>query len=84
MCTRKEPCLFDLRQDPAEEVNIASLNPAIVTDLMARLTAFNVPQANASIDPAVLARDYDCVTDIRPWWGNFSGPCCKRKAVSSV
>ena len=37
---------------------------------------------NPAWDPihnATLRAHYDCVTDIRPWWGNFSGPCCRPK-----
>jgi hypothetical protein len=76
--------LADLTTDEDERHNIAEVNPAIVKDLMAKLADFNVPQANSSIDPMVLARDYDCVTDIRLWWGNFTGPCCKRKGKTKA
>ena len=31
------------------------------------------------IDPEVLAAKYDCPADLRPWYGNFSGPCCRPK-----
>ena len=33
-------------------------------------------RAGYPVDPAVLAKDYVCEKDLRPWWGNFSGPCC--------
>eukprot|EP00037_Helgoeca_nana_P025321 m.275779 g.275779 ORF g.275779 m.275779 type:complete len:533 (-) comp26910_c0_seq3:255-1853(-) len=84
LCNYAHPCLFDLTTDEDERHNIAEVNPAIVKDLMAKLADFNVPQANSSIDPMVLARDYDCVTDIRLWWGNFTGPCCKRKGKTKA
>lgn len=80
VCTVSQPCLFDLVADESERINIAAKYPEIVSDLAAKLQLYNVPQANASIDHEILARDYNCVTDIRPWWGNFSGPCCKRKS----
>eukprot|EP00041_Stephanoeca_diplocostata_P013943 m.249525 g.249525 ORF g.249525 m.249525 type:complete len:537 (+) comp19525_c0_seq2:91-1701(+) len=79
VCTKAQPCLFDVVNDPAERVNLAATHKDIVTMLAAKLEGFSVPQANASIDSAILARDYDCVKDITAWWGNFSGPCCKRK-----
>ena len=25
-------------------------------------------------------KPYECATDIRPWYGNFSGPCCRPKS----
>lgn len=79
LCTASNPCLFDLTTDPGEYVNLAKQYPAMLVQLANKLEAFNVPQANQSINTDVLERDYDCVTDIRPWWGDFAGPCCKRK-----
>ena len=35
---------------------------------------------NGTMNADVLKENYDCVTDTIPWWGNFSGPCCKPKA----
>ena len=93
VCTPLHPCLFDLLADQEERTNVASKEPALVAKLKAQLATY-VPYIcpgggqganpdNAStvchMDAAVLREGYDCVTDIRPWWGDFSGPCCKPK-----
>jgi hypothetical protein len=75
VCTAAEPCLFDVIADPSETTDVAKQNPDIVTQLQAKLATFQ-PYIGTPMTPAELL-PYTCVKDIRPWWGNFSGPCCK-------
>lgn len=79
ICTKEEPCLFDLLADEEERHDISKENPALVTKLVAQLATYKPYITSASLPPSVLAK-YDCVTDITQYWGNFSGPCCKPKA----
>ena len=79
VCTAAEPCLFDLLADPEERTDIAKANPVIVSTLAAALQAANAWRINGTMNEAVLKANYDCVTNTVPWWGNFSGPCCKPK-----
>ena len=80
VCTQNAPCLFDLYSDPAERVDIAKEHPELVATMQAALAAAQNWKINGTMNPQVLAANYDCVTDTIPWWGNFSGPCCKRKS----
>ena len=79
VCTHDEPCLFDVIADPSETIDVSKANPTIVTTIQKKI-ATGVFQAyiGAPMNATQLA-GYDCPTDIRPWWGNFSGPCCKPK-----
>ena len=79
VCTAAEPCLFDLLLDPEERDDIAKANPSVVSTMAAALSLANGWKINGTMDKAVLQAEYDCVTDTVPWWGNFSGPCCKPK-----
>ena len=38
-CTRSQPCLFDVTNDPGEEVNVAGEHPGVVAAMTARLDA---------------------------------------------
>eukprot|EP00051_Salpingoeca_urceolata_P017166 m.232093 g.232093 ORF g.232093 m.232093 type:complete len:413 (-) comp18880_c1_seq4:269-1507(-) len=77
VCSDKDPCLFDIIQDPSERTDISKSNPSIVAQLQAKLAEFQ-PYVSGKMNATALAK-YDCVTDISQWWGNFTGPCCKRK-----
>eukprot|EP00936_MAST-01D_sp_MAST-1D-sp1_P000789 g789.t1 len=81
VCTASQPCLFDLLNDPGERVDIAKVHPDIVARLQSKLNTF-APYIGKKMTPSQYEQ-YECVKDIRPWWGNFSGPCCKRKAVKN-
>ena len=80
MCTNAEPCVFDLHNDPEERVDLSKLQPALTQQLQAALLATKNWSINGTMNADVLKEKYDCVTDTIPWWGNFSGPCCKPKA----
>ena len=80
VCTEDHPCLFDLLADPAERIDISLQNPDVVSTMAAALKEFNSWTINGTMNPDVLKEHYDCVTDTIPWWGNFSGPCCKPKS----
>ena len=75
VCTGAKPCLFDLFADPGEHVNLAAKNPQMVAMLKDKLATYK-SYVGTPMDPAVLAKDYICEKDLRPWYGNFSGPCC--------
>ena len=79
VCTAAAPCLFDLLSDPGERIDVATAHPDIVARLQAKLKTF-APYIGTPMTPHQYEQ-YECVKDIRPWWGNFSGPCCKRKAT---
>ena len=80
VCTMDAPCLFDLYSDPTERVDIAREQPGLVATMQTALAAAQNWKINGTMNAQVLAAKYDCVTDTIPWWGNFSGPCCKRKS----
>lgn len=77
VCTEKDPCLFDLIADPSERRNIAAANTEIVKRMSSQLATYSA-YTDQSMNATQLA-NYDCVTDIRPWWGDFAGPCCRPK-----
>ena len=99
VCSPTKPCLFDLKKYLGERVNLAAQQPALVTQLAAKLASF-VPYAEPSLPEDQLAK-YECATvngtrcdkwDQQscdnfygvfpsPFWGNFSGPCCRRGAA---
>ena len=78
VCTNAEPCLFDLYADPEERVDISKDHPELVKQLQAALAAAKNWTINGKMNASALEA-YDCVTDTNPWWGDFSGPCCKPK-----
>ena len=84
VCTKTEPCLFDIITDPEEREDIALANPEIVATMQAALAQALLWKINGTMNKNVLAKDYDCVTNTVPWWGNFSGPCCKPKKASEA
>jgi len=79
VCTAAEPCLFDLLADPQEREDIALSNPDVVATMQAALARALSWRINGTMNADVLANGYDCVTNTVPWWGNYSGPCCKPK-----
>ena len=78
VCTNDEPCLFDLQADPEERTDIAEANPELVKQIQDALAAANDWTIDGKMNASAL-KAYDCVTDTNPWWGEFSGPCCKPK-----
>lgn len=79
VCTHAFPCLFDLINDEQERHNLASAQPALVKQMMVQQATYSA-YFGTPMDPEVLAAKYDCPDDVRPWYGNFSGPCCRPKA----
>ena len=79
VCTKESPCLFDLSNDEQERHNLASAQPALVKQMLAQLATYTA-YFGTPMDPGVLAAKYDCPADLRPWYGNFSGPCCRPKS----
>ena len=77
VCTAAEPCLFDVIADPQERTDLSKANPGIVKQLQAKLQTFSA-YIGQKMTPKEYA-PYECTVDIRPWWGNFSGPCCRPK-----
>ena len=81
ICSRAQPCLFDLEQDESERVNLAAngQQPNLVTQLARQLATY-VPYVDGTMTADEL-RGYDCVAKgakyPHPWWGNFTGPCCR-------
>ena len=75
VCSPEHPCLFDVRADPSETVNLAPEMSALAAQMAAKLASF-VPYV-----PVLSAANLACYTcpGERPhlWWQNFSGPCCK-------
>lgn len=79
VCTNTEPCLFDVIADPSETQDVSKANPDVVKTIQAKIaTGVFKAYIGYSMNASQLA-NYDCPSDIRPWWGNFSGPCCKPK-----
>lgn len=87
VCSAQHPCLFDLLRDEGERHNLASTEPAIVAQLAKAMAAY-VPYVAPFMNETELA-NYDCLEDPQqsvfpsPWWGNFSGPCCRPKTVKA-
>jgi arylsulfatase B len=102
-CSTDKPCLFDLKADPAERVNLASSLPAMVKQLAAQLATYAPYVAPFLNESQLTERNMECVSingtscdhfDMKtyatcnnfygifqsPYWGNYSGPCCRRKA----
>ena len=79
VCTEAYPCLFDLSTDEQERHNLASAQPELVKQMLAQKATYSA-YFGTPMDPKVLAAKYDCPDDVRPWYGNFSGPCCRPKA----
>jgi hypothetical protein len=50
----------------------------LVKQMQAKLATYEAYFGHP-IDPELLAEKYDCPADVRPWYGNFSGPCCRRR-----
>ena len=78
VCTNAEPCLFDLYADPEERSDISKDHPELVKQLQAALSAAKNWTIDGKMNASAL-KAYECVTDTNPWWGSFSGPCCKPK-----
>ena len=69
--------LFDIEADPLEEHDVATANPAVVQQLLARLQEFNasnIPQDNSAMDPASSPRRFHNVWT--PWRGNPDPRAC--------
>lgn len=64
----KEPCLFNILEDPCEQYNLANKFPDILVDLLTTLDKYNetaVPPGNLPLDPRADPRRYGNV------WTNF-------------
>lgn len=79
VCSPSDPCLFDLIADPEERQDVSKENPNIVAQMVAKLATYTA-YIGQKMTPDEY-KPYECVTDIRPWWGNFSGPCCRPKTI---
>lgn len=94
ICSAEKPCLFDLIFDPSERTNVATANPAIVRQLSVALSKISAyvngtmePSKQAEydcIDPSTLHRPWPQQIPLHPWYGNFSGPCCRPKASNGL
>lgn len=85
ICSPKKPCLFDLLNDESERVNLAQQKPELATQLAQQLASY-VPYVDGSMSQTELDK-YDCVKGGKyphPWWGNFTGPCCRPKGSYSA
>ena len=79
VCTNQAPCLFDVIADPSETSDLSKENPAIVKTIQDKIaTGAFLAYIGTPMNASQLS-GYTCPDDIRPWWGNFSGPCCKPK-----
>lgn len=87
----KTPCLFDIRADPGEHVNIAKKNPDIVQKLWAELNATiltqrdcngwtyePIPGPSGTCSPAKLLGKCDSTCAKKKWakYGSNDGPVC--------
>ena len=80
VCNTDKPCLFDLWNDEAERVNLATQHPGVVQKLQAQLASYT-PYVDGTMSAQEL-QGYDCVQPRgypHAWWGNFTGPCCRPK-----
>eukprot|EP00051_Salpingoeca_urceolata_P006709 m.88780 g.88780 ORF g.88780 m.88780 type:complete len:641 (-) comp14955_c0_seq1:114-2036(-) len=82
----KQPCLFDLRADPGEHVNIADDNPDIVQQLweqlnMTILTSRDCERTSCSPPDMIGPCNESCAKNL---WGNFQGPVCDVPQCNSV
>ena len=80
VCDQSQPCLFDVQKDPAESKNLVneSSYKQLVTEMIAKLASYT-PYVDGNLTAEELA-NYDCVAGSGgELWGNFVGPCCKRK-----
>jgi arylsulfatase A-like enzyme len=78
ICSVSKPCLFDLKSDVSERVNLAFESPQLVRKLAQQLSTYV-----AYVDGKMTTQDlepYEC-HDPTKWWGNFTGPCCRPKAM---
>ena len=100
VCSEDHPCLFDILKDEGERLNIAAKNPDIVKRLSAQMKTYlpyvekhGKPHAGMSVTEL---NKYECLTTeaafsapfpnatFRGWWGEFFGPCCRPKAISTT
>ena len=84
VCSDAKPCLFSILDDPSERHNLAPQLPEVVAQLSKELATYKV-YVSGGMSAAELGK-YECLnTSVgagvfpSPWWGNFSGPCCRRK-----
>jgi hypothetical protein len=86
VCSAEHPCLFDLLADESERTNLASQHPSTVAQLAAELAGY-VPYVDGTMTAAEL-QGYECVNwkgeYPHPWWGNFTGPCCRPKPMGGI
>jgi len=76
-CNATHPCLYDLLQDPLEEHNVAAQHLAVVARLQPTLAESNNHYVSGRIPVDQLNRDYVAIA--KGEWGDFMGPCYKRK-----
>ena len=83
VCDPTYPCLFEVKGDPGETHNLASV-PAwagAIAAMKAKLASY-VPYVDGNMSAAEL-QGYDC-PDLSPegsqsLWGTYAGPCCTPK-----
>ena len=78
VCTNKEPCLFDVKGDEGETMNVAKQNPAVVATMQAKLATYATPYVPESLTEAELSC-YNCSKAVHLLYKNFSGPGCIAK-----
>ena len=83
ICTPIRPCLFELKSDPGEARNLASVpaRASTMAVMKAKLASY-VSYVDGNMSAAEL-RGYDC-PDMNPegsqsLWGTYVGPCCTPK-----
>lgn len=77
VCNATRPCLFSLLEDPKEANNVAAAHSDVVARLLSPLADSAIPYVTGHLPPATIAANYTRIA--KGAWGDFMGPCYKRK-----
>lgn len=81
VCNATHPCLYDILADPLEKSNVAKDHGDVVARLAPILDAYNDHYVSGRLDTSVLKANYTAIS--KHEWGGYTGPCYRRKDVSS-